>query len=959
MKSTSKINLVSLSLIVVLLISAHQGLNAMPPHPDLETQIKLGKVSLPDYLTNPRYLEERGINQPSFHPINTTYPTGTGPTGSFKALVLLVNFSDNPSAVNPSFFDTLVFENQQGCVRHYYREVSYDALDIVTVDFPSTTGWQTAPQTYGYYVNGQYGLGSHPQNAQKLVEDLVDLVDPIVDFSQYDNDSDGEVDALMVVHAGAGAEFTASPDDIWSHKWGVTWSWSLDLKDGVRIWEYTMQPEYWLSAYDMTCGVYCHELGHVFGLPDLYDTDYSSRGIGRWSLMAGGSWNGSLGNSPAHPDGWCMTRLGYVTPTTVAVNTPGVEIPAVKDSPTIYKLWTDGSPANEYFLVENRQKIGYDSYLPHHGLLIYHVDDNVGDYGANDLEWYPGYTDYGHYKVALEQADGLWQMEQNLSSGDTGDPFPGSSDNRTFDGSSVPNSQSYAGTETYVRISNISDSGDTMTCDFFVSTQNDTPVVSDIPNQTIAEGQSFTPVNLDNYVDDPDNSDDQMIWTHWGQTDLLVDITSRVATISVPNPDWNGSETIWFKACDPGGLCDSNEATFTVTAENDTATVSDIPNQTVAYGESFASISLDNYVTDPDDHDSVMIWTHWGETELLVDITDRVATIGAPNPDWNGSEIIWFKACDPGGLCDSNEATFTLTAQNDTPVLSDIPNQTVAEGQSFASVSLDTYVTDTDDHDSVVIWTHWGETDLSVDITDRVATISAPNPDWNGSETVWFEACDPGGLCDSNEAAFTVTAENDTPLVSDILNQSTPKGESFTPINLDDYVTDPDDHDSLMIWTHWGEVELLVDITDRVATISAPNPEWSGAETIWFKAGDPGGLCDSNEAAFTVTSSDIEEEGDGDLLPHSHLLKQNYPNPFNPQTKIAYDLTKDGWVRLEVFDILGRNVSNLVDGHQERGRHVVTWDGTDEEGKPLPSGIYFCKVTFDNSQKANKMVLLK
>ncbi len=864
MKNRNKINLVFLTLMVVILTSGYQELTAMPPHPDLERDIKLGKISLPDWIFNPKHLQVKGINQSSFHPKSEAYPTGTGPVGSFKALVLLVNFSDNPSSVNPSFFDTLVFENQPGCVRHYYREVSYDALDIVTVDLPSTTGWHTAPQTYGYYVNGQYGFGSYPQNAQKLVEDLVDLVDLQleVDFSEYDNDSDGYVDALIVVHAGQGAEFTGSPNDIWSHKWAVSWLWSLTLKDGVRIREYTMQPEYWLSAYDMTCGVYCHELGHIFGLPDLYDTDYSSQGIGRWSLMALGSWNGYLGNSPAHPDAWCMQRLGYATPTTVTANATGVEILAISDSSTIYKLWTNGSPTNEYFLVENRQKTGYDSQLPHHGLLIYHIDDDIADYGANDLEWYPGYTDHGHYKVALEQADGLWQMEKNINTGNSGDPYPGTYNNRTFDSSSTPNSQSYSGTETYVGVINISDSGDTMTCDFFVSTQNDTPVVSDIPNQTIAEGESFVSVNLDDHVTDPNDHDSVMIWTHWGEVELLVDITDRVATITLPNPEWTGSEIIWFKACDPGGLCDSNEATFTATAENDTPIVSDIPNQTVAEGESFASVNLDDYVDDPDNPDNQIIWTHWGEVELLVDVTDRVATISVPHTDWNGSEIIWFKACDPGGLCDSNEATFTATAENDTPIVSDIPNQTVAEGQSFASV------------------------------------------------------------------------------------------------NLDDYVDDPDNPDNQMTWTHWGEVELLVDITDRVANITVPHPDWNGSETIWFKAGDPGGLCDSNEAAFTATSAQVEDQAD-DNLPFSYGLKQNYPNPFNPETKIEYNVKENGRVKLEIFNILSQKIFTLVDDHQERGGHVVTWNGTDQEGRPLPSGIYFYQLTAENFQKVNKMLLLK
>lgn len=140
---------------------------------------------------------------------------------------------------------------------------------------------------------------------------------------------------------------------------------------------------------------------------------------------------------------------------------------------------------------------------------------------------------------------------------------------------------------------------------------------------------------------------------------------------------------------------------------------------------------------------------------------------------------------------------------------------------------------------------------------------------------------------------------------------------------------------------------------------SVPNPDWNGAEIIWFKAYDPGGLCDSNEAAFTVTASGVEEQTDADLLPHSYLLKQNYPNPFNPETKIEYNLKEDGGVKLEVFNILGQKIFTLVDGYKEKGEYVVTWNDTDGKGKPFPSGIYFYQITTDNFQKANKMILLK
>jgi len=86
----------------------------------------------------------------------------------------------------------------------------------------------------------------------------------------------------MIVHAGRGAEYTGSLNDMWSHKWSII----PRACDGVSVSDYTVMPEYWSSPGDMTIGVFCHELGHAFGLVDLYDTDNSSYGTGYWSLMS-------------------------------------------------------------------------------------------------------------------------------------------------------------------------------------------------------------------------------------------------------------------------------------------------------------------------------------------------------------------------------------------------------------------------------------------------------------------------------------------------------------------------------------------------------------------------------------------------------------------------------------------------------------------------------------------------
>jgi hypothetical protein len=98
--------------------------------------------------------------------------------------------------------------------------------------------------------------------------------------------------------------------------------------------------------------------------------------------------------------------------------------------------------------------------------LIWHIDDSRGN---NDSEWYPGHTSSGHYWVALEQADNLYQLEKKQSLGDASDPYPGSANNISFTPASSPNSNAYAGGGTFVSVTNISASGPTMTADFAVS----------------------------------------------------------------------------------------------------------------------------------------------------------------------------------------------------------------------------------------------------------------------------------------------------------------------------------------------------------------------------------------------------------------------------------------------------------------------------------------------------------
>ncbi|RJQ17034.1 M6 family metalloprotease domain-containing protein [Candidatus Woesearchaeota archaeon] len=425
---------------------------AMPPYPGL-LEDQQGTLEIAQIPTHNRETEGPQFNMESY--LQQKQKTLDAEATPFKVLVLLVNFTDKPAQVNPTAFDSLIFNDTVSSVRVFYRENSYQQLDMVTVNYPSSVGWLTLNQTYAYYVDSAYGLGGYPQNTQKLTEDLVDMVDPIIDFSQYDNDGNGFVDGIVIVHPGRGAEFSGNTSDIWSHKWGI----SYRLRDGVNIHTYSIQPEYWNSPGDITIGVYCHEIGHLFGLPDLYDTDNSAQGVGKWSLMAKGSWGGTLGNSPSHFDAWSKIRLGFVSPTIIN-GTQSVQIPNAENTSTVFLLRSNLTNSTEYFLVENRQKVGYDTSLPGAGLLIWHIDDTKT---SNTKEWYPGYTTFGHLWVALEQADGGWDLERDIDQGDNGDPFPGSTLKTSFDGFTTPNSDSYADIKTGISVSSISSSAMTMT----------------------------------------------------------------------------------------------------------------------------------------------------------------------------------------------------------------------------------------------------------------------------------------------------------------------------------------------------------------------------------------------------------------------------------------------------------------------------------------------------------------
>lgn len=109
----------------------------------------------------------------------------------------------------------------------------------------------------------------------------------------------------------------------------------------------------------------------------------------------------------------------------------------------------------------------------------------------------------------------------------------------------------------------------------------------------------------------------------------------------------------------------------------------------------------------------------------------------------------------------------------------------------------------------------------------------------------------------------------------------------------------------------------------------------------------------------SVVDTNVSVEDGLDEFPSTFDLKQNYPNPFNPETSITYNLTKPGNVSLQVFDITGRHIAELTQGYTQAGTHSVVWDGKNQNGQAVASGLYLYRLDVDGTASTRTMTLLK
>lgn len=340
--------------------------------------------------------------------------------GIRKLLVILVEYSDVHFTYTRQQFENMFNQvgYSTGSVRDYFRANSYGKLDIQS----TIVGPYTLPNTQAFY--GAHSGTQNDVNARQMIIDACNAADSAIDFNTFDNDGNLTLDGVHVIYAGRGEHNGGGDNAIWAHRSKLTPPLVLD---GVRIIDYSCACEKQSSNSMSGIGVHCHEFGHVLGLWDYYDADYSTNGIsktfGEFEIMDAGAYNNNEKTPPLY-NAYSKVFLGWATPYVIDTNML-MDITSVPstDSALIFRINT---PTNgEYFLFENKDFSGWNAYLHssiinyrnfggvNSGILGIHVDESANAYGWNNncLNCYPSRN-----SVLIMSADGNYNGYQNSDS---------------------------------------------------------------------------------------------------------------------------------------------------------------------------------------------------------------------------------------------------------------------------------------------------------------------------------------------------------------------------------------------------------------------------------------------------------------------------------------------------------------------------------------------------------------
>lgn len=342
--------------------------------------------------------------------------------GKKRCLILLAQFSDKKFTMNDpkAFYNRVANEpgfsegNFKGSVADYFKAQSNGKFEMnFDVMGPYTLGEQAY---YGKNEGDQQDV-----NVQAMISGcLGKAASEGIDFSPYDWDGDGEMEMVFVVYAGRGEATGGDVNTIWPHKGRMT----NPVKCGNKtLTNYACSNELSVSNEVDGIGTICHEFSHCFGYPDAYDTNYTGLyGMGTWDLMCQGNYNGN-GFTPAGYTAYEKYAAGWITPIELKENTSVSGMKPLAEGGDAY-IFKNPNNSDEYYLIENRQKKGWDAGLAGSGIIINHIDYNLKAWNYNTPNsMMSGIND--HERITLIPADNV-KSDKN----EENDPWPYGNKNR-------------------------------------------------------------------------------------------------------------------------------------------------------------------------------------------------------------------------------------------------------------------------------------------------------------------------------------------------------------------------------------------------------------------------------------------------------------------------------------------------------------------------------------------------
>ncbi|MCM1368979.1 MAG: M6 family metalloprotease domain-containing protein [Candidatus Amulumruptor caecigallinarius] len=397
-----------------------------------------GEVAGPPYeLGYGLFPEERGSRFPSY--------------GDQKAIVILVEYTDtkfNTSYDAGDYFTRMLNQDGfndyggTGCAAEFFRLNSNNAF---RPEF-DVYGPVTLAHNMAYYGGNDWS--GNDQRPEQMVLEACQLLDSTVDFSQFDRDGDGYVDNVFIFYAGRGEASGGAANTVWPHAWNLG---SANIPESQRTFDGVVVDRYgcsneWEGNRPDGVGTFVHEFSHVMGLPDLYATSYTDAFTpGSWSALDYGPYNND-GMTPPLYGAFERYALGWMKPLEID-RAVSATLPSIGENKAgVIRTAKD----TEFFLVENRQKVSWDKYIPGHGMLVWHIDYNSSKWTSNVVN-----NTSSHQYVDIEEADGT-QTEGSRA----GDAFPGTANKTEFTANTKPAMKTWSNTSINYPLTGITETPD-------------------------------------------------------------------------------------------------------------------------------------------------------------------------------------------------------------------------------------------------------------------------------------------------------------------------------------------------------------------------------------------------------------------------------------------------------------------------------------------------------------------